>query len=517
MAKYKYYDNLQKKMIAVDLGNQIMPGTLEFAIHILVETKMSVSIFDCKYKNDKTGASAINPKLLLKIILLAYSRGITTSRKIERACRENVTFMSISCSTVPDHSTIAAFVSSMRDQISSLFTDVLLICEEMKLLGGTCFALDGCKLPSNASRESSGTFDDLRKKKEKIEKKVQEKLSEQIEKDKEAAGDAESQESESEEKKREKQIKRLQAKADRIGKFLSENEPKQGKSGELKSNVTDNDSAKMVTSHGAIQGYNAQALVDSKHQVIVCADAGGAGQDNEHVPPLIDGAKANLKAIGYPEDHLEGKVLTADANYHSETNLKKCEKEKLDAFIPDANFRKRDPRFETQYRHKPGSTKKFTRSDFQYNEETDTYTCPNAKVLDLDTVKATDKKRNRTYKRYEAKESDCAECPFRANCLHGKQGKLRHLLVSVEEDERSRLSRKMIEKIDSEEGKKTYAQRLATVEPVFANVRHQKKLDRFTLRGKAKVNIQWMLYCMIHNLEKIVNFGTPLSANSIGA
>ena len=70
---------------------------------------------------------------------------------------------------------------------------------------------------------------------------------------------------------------------------------------------------------------------------------------------------------------------------------------------------------------------------------------------------------------------------------------------------------KMIEKIDTEKGKSRYERRLAIVEPVFANIRIQKRLDRFTLRSKPKVNVQWMLFCMIHNLEKIVNYGTRLA------
>ena len=65
----------------------------------------------------------------------------------------------------------------------------------------------------------------------------------------------------------------------------------------------------------------------------------------------------------------------------------------------------------------------------------------------------------------------------------------------------------MIEKIDSEKGREIYSQRIAIVEPVFANVRTQKRMDRFTLRGKIKVTIQWLLYCMIHNMEKIVHYG----------
>ena len=114
--------------------------------------------FDERYRNDETGCKAYNPKVLLKVVLLAYARGINTSRKIERACKENVVFMAMSCGQEPDHSTIAAFVSNLKEEIKPLFRDVVLVCEEMKLLGGTEFSLDGCKLPSNASMRWSGTF-----------------------------------------------------------------------------------------------------------------------------------------------------------------------------------------------------------------------------------------------------------------------------------------------------------------------------------------------------------------------
>ena len=158
MARYKPYDYRQRVLLPVSLEDQLLPGTLEFAIHTLVEKRLDMSIFESKYRNDETGRAAYDPKVLLKVVLLAYSRGLISSRKIEQACRENVVFMALACGQQPDHSTIAAFVSSMKDEILPLFRDVLLVCEEMNLLGGTMFALDGCKLPSNASKEWSGTL-----------------------------------------------------------------------------------------------------------------------------------------------------------------------------------------------------------------------------------------------------------------------------------------------------------------------------------------------------------------------
>jgi hypothetical protein len=74
--------------------------------------------------------------------------------------------------------------------------------------------------------------------------------------------------------------------------------------------------------------------------------------------------------------------------------------------------------------------------------------------------------------------------------------------------ELTNLSRRMAGKVDSELGRKIYPQRFAVAEPVFANIRTHKRLDRFTLRGKVKVNIQWLLYCMVHNIEKITNYGS---------
>ena len=169
MAKYKRYDYKQMVMLPISLEDQLTPGTLEFAIHTLVETRMDLSIFDEKYKNDETGRLAYDPKVLLKVVLFAYSRGLTGSRKIEQACRENVVFMALSCGEKPDHSTIAAFVSSMQAEILPLFRDVLMVCEEEGLLGGTFFALDGLKLPSNASKQWSGTHAKLERKKQALE------------------------------------------------------------------------------------------------------------------------------------------------------------------------------------------------------------------------------------------------------------------------------------------------------------------------------------------------------------
>ncbi len=95
MPRYKSYDYDQLLMVPVSLEDQLVPGTLEYAIHQIIEERIDTTIFDEKYRNDETGRSAYDPKVLLKIVLLAYSRGMLHSRPMERACKENVTFMAL--------------------------------------------------------------------------------------------------------------------------------------------------------------------------------------------------------------------------------------------------------------------------------------------------------------------------------------------------------------------------------------------------------------------------------------
>ena len=122
MAKYKYYDDSQNVLIPVSLEEQLMPGTLEFAIYTLVETRIDRSVFDDRYGNDETGRLVYDLQILIKVVLFGYSRGVLSSRRIERACRENVTFMALRCGQYPDHSTIASFVSSMEEEESAART-----------------------------------------------------------------------------------------------------------------------------------------------------------------------------------------------------------------------------------------------------------------------------------------------------------------------------------------------------------------------------------------------------------
>jgi transposase len=256
-------------MVPVAFDQQILTGTFEHSINYLVDHELDLTIFHHRFKNDDNGRPAYDPAILLKIVLLAYSRGVTSSRKIEALCRENVVFMAISADSRPHFTTIADFISSSAKEVSKLFHQVLMVCDRLGLIGKEMFAIDGCKLPSNASKEWSGTKADLKMKSEKIERAVGYMLKKHREEDKKGVRD------DSMRQREEKQIATLRKASHKIQKFLNENEDRQGISGKVvQSNITDNASAKMKTSHGVLQhlGSSSVSLAAKRGEKILRAD-----------------------------------------------------------------------------------------------------------------------------------------------------------------------------------------------------------------------------------------------------
>jgi len=512
MAKYKEYDYSQGKFIPLSFDKQILPGTFEHTLHYLIDNEIDLSVFDLRYKNDETGAPAYDPRILLKIVLYAYSKGITSSRKIADCCNENVVFMALSADTRPHFTTIADFISTQDQETMKLFLEVLLICDEMGLIGKEMFAVDGCKLPSNASKAWSGTKKELRHKKAKMEKAIKQIIAKHKERD-----TAESDQKVIE--KEEQYVATLKTKIKKIKTWLAENDDKPGssKNGPRKSNITDNESATMKTSHGVIQGYNGVAMVDSKHQVVVHAEATG---DSEPaiLKPMVEGTRENFKEVKKEEDVFKKTQLTADSGFHSEKNVQMVIEEGIDAVVADNKFRHRDPRYATADRHKERFNKEiakrfnrpiiFQPRDFTVSTDKTFCICPAGKRMYRHGSNVIFHGRHAI--RFKGAKRDCIPCQLREKCL--KKPDLTEVrqfayFTGKTEDQTKTFTQKMREKIDSAAGKLIYGRRMATVEPVFADIRSSLGLDRFSLRGKKKVGIQWRFYCIVHNLLKVHRYG----------
>lgn len=225
----------------------------------------------------------------------------------------------------------------------------------------------------------------------------------------------------------------------------------------------------MATSKGVIQGYTGVAAVDSKHQIIVEAQAHGTGSEQELLIPVVKAMQATLA---------DNTLITADAGYHSEANLKQLANMKVDALIADNNMRSRDERFSGQDKYKalpdpihdkggkPKQAARYQPKDFDYDEEEGTCTCPAGKQLYSNGSDCTIN--GYVAVKFQGAQRDCMPCTQSDKCLL-KPDKTKVRQVAFFRGKRDGMSYtdQMKARIDSPEGRKQYGQRFATVEPVF--------------------------------------------------
>lgn len=514
MANFRADNIRQQTFLNIDFLEVLGTDTFEYSLYRLLEREEILREFIAQYHNEHGGRKAYPPAVLLRIIFFAYYRGVTSSRVIASLCQTDLKFMALAGGESPHFTTIASFVSDYPEAIADVFQKILLVCDESGLIGKQHFAIDGCKLPSDASKQWSGTHEELKKKAQKMRKAAKKIVDKHRANDGKPGGDTH--------KDRELQsIDTLISNAEKIEQFLSENEPRMGQGKqpkEVQSNITDPDSAKMVTGHGAGQGYVAVTAADEKCQVIVNAEAHGMGQEHSTLIPAIEGIEANL-GIDLSESET---VITADTGFSSESNMKYLFENGIEAVVPDNQFRKRDPLFlgsdtYNKQKEKRKKTRKdkaktiaiFAASDFKVDLHSKTCICPAGKEM-MYHGEHEDKTRG-TYSRFRGKLKDCRSCQLSGQCMRNEvTGRGRQIQFLNEDQARTSYMELMRQKIDSEEGRHQYSKRMWVIEPVFGNITSNKRLNRLSLRGKAKVTGQWLLYCMVHNIEKLWRYGPEL-------
>ena len=304
-------------------------------------------------------------------------------------------------------------------------------------------------------------------------------------------------------------IATLRKNADKLRSALATTTERMGAKGKpIKRNLTDADSATLKSSHGVVQGYIGVAAVDGAHQVIVDAQAHGTPQEHDLLKPMIDGVRKHFAAIG-EEGVANAAAYLADAGYNSERGLEALAADNIDGYIADGQMRKRDPRYADAAMHKPASqAKTFQPRDFMFDREHGTCVCPAGKALKLNSANAIIRGRKATV--FKGTPATCEACPLRSQCLRTPDVTAVRQVAFFEGTVETKLPnphcRAMREKIDSDKGRAIYANRMGLIEPVFGHIQ-QRGLRRFTLRGQTKVDTQWKLYCIVHNVAKLQIYG----------
>ena len=196
-------------------------------------------------------------------------------------------------------------------------------------------------------------------------------------------------------------------------------------------------------------------------------------------------------------------------------------KEGINGYIPDNQFRSRDKPFshqKTKYgkRKRVGKSKSgvayFTQDDFKFNKRWLKCTCPAGEELTLRRVDDNGYGKETAY--FEGRLLQCRHCPLKAQCMknpdaanHRKGAGRQISFIVGQVRHKKSYTDWMKGRIDSQVGKAVYSHRMSVVEPVFGNIGTNKGLSRFSLRGKEKVQAQWQLLSLVHNIEKWMNYG----------
>ncbi len=472
---FRRYDQCQRLLLPLDLGDFVPVDHPARFIDAVVEG-LDISLIVDTYSVE--GNPAYHPRMMLKVLLYAYSNGVYSSRDIEKSLWSDTAFMFLSGLQRPDYRTICRYRSEHLLDFKTVFEQVVSLCREMGLADLGVVSVDGTKLRANASKKKS--LDE-----ERIRKEIDEILEKAIETDRkedEEYGDVNPYRLPEHLNTREKRLKKLEEAKKRLEELEWEKKEKEktkrwkskGSKGSntSRTNLTDPDS-RLMKFHGAYyQGYNCQAVVDEKSQIVVAASVGNSPTDyDELLPMLVETGRVN--------GALPGKVL-ADSGYFSFDNLEKACRLGIDAYIPDQ-----------MYYDQKDNGNGFSKDKFKYDREGDVYVCPLGKTLLFDQVK---RSKGIEYRVYVC--NDCSSCNCKKECTSAEKR-------SVTRDPREHLWEDMRAKLESTDGKKTYAKRMHTVEPVFGNIKKNLGFKEFTLRGLVKTGIEFLLACTVHNLGKI--------------
>ena len=431
---------------------------------MVVDDVVNTLDLSCLYVNIASeGNMPYHPKMMLKVMFYAYARGIFSSRNIANALGEYIAFIYLAAWQRPDFRTINNFRKNNLDQIKDLFVQIVQICQKLKMVKLGHISIDGSKFKANAADRK--TYD--RKRIEREMKHILDKADKQDQQEDTQYGFENSGDQLPEQiREREQRIEKLK----QIQKQLDQQ-------GREKLNATDADAVFMKTTAGIKTSYNAQASVDEDVQVIVAADVTNQPNDKEQLLPMVKQTEQNTDA--------SIDILSADCGYSTANNLEKLESY-IDAYIPDDTY---------QSRSRGKEVSPFDKDNFIYDQSTDVFTCPEGKIVKFWHTRRYE---NGDYRVYRCVE--CTSCQHFGQCTKSKGGR------SIWRRLVDKKIKQMRSKLDSESGKAIYAKRKHIVEPVFGHIKSVLGFTGFHLRGLEKVNAEFKLVAIAHNLKKISKY-----------
>ena len=469
--KFRPYDTKQTKFVNLDYRKILGEDSEAVIIHNIVEV-LDLSKFENRYV--EIGNPAYHPKMMMKIIIYGYVKKYFGGRPLHNNYETDLGLKFLSNDDFPDFRTINLFRVNFKEEIADIFSQVVMLCKELDMIGFKNLSIDGQKIKANANVFQNKNLISIRKEKERIEKQLKKLL------EKELDFQQENEDKVLINKKKEK-LERRKRKLDSASQLLidagAENDDK------LRYNLTDPDSRAMTDKRGVKNpDYNTQNAVDDKFQVLTAVDVTNNPSDNEELFPMKKKSKENTG-----KNH---ENTLSDASYGDKEKFVEMEEDDdTEYYVPDKTMysSKKDP---------------YSKWNFKMDPDRDVYICPKGRELHY---QRTSKDRNGLmYRHYVA--VDCSNCKVRGKCQKISKKKVkkgaksnRSINIYVEDE----YVKRMRKKLETDEGKKIYQVRMSTVEPLHGDIQKNRGFIQFVLRGLEKVRVEYNLIGIAHNIRKV--------------
>lgn len=460
---YRYGDRLQMNLFPQSIEDYVAQDDPVKAFDAFVET-IDLAELGIVIDENKEGNPEYNPKAMLKLLLYGYSYGIRSSRKLERACYHNVSFIWLMGGLKPDHKTISDFRKNNKKALKKIIKQCAKLCIKLGLIEGNTLFVDGSKIRANASINNTFTKERAETLLKKIESRIQHILDECDAVDEKEQNDPSL--VKLKEELRNKEV--LKSKIQDIVKELK-NEEKES------INLADKDCVKIKGRQGTHAGYNSQIVVDNKHGLIVNSDVVNESNDSNQFSSQIQQAN---EVIGHKCEN-----ACSDAGYTNTDDLKNIDEQGINVIVPSqkqAHDRKSGP---------------FEKEHFKYDRDRDCYICPCGHVLKYSFFD--NFKRHRVYQIVD--KSLCLSCKHFGRCtksvVNGRR--IRHLL---NEDVKLKIEKQFKE----QQSQDIFMLRKEKVEHPFGHIKRNLGVSAFFLKGLDGVKAEMSLFSSCFNILRMI-------------
>lgn len=432
--------------------------------------KLDLSKLGFKVKEIRSeGRPSFDAKVFLKIYFYGYLNGIRSSRRLERECRRNIELQWLVCKLIPNYHSIADFRKVNPIALRNTFKLFVLFLKDAELISGTTVAVDGTKMRAHNSKKNNYNPKKIKRHLDYIEGKTDEYLS----------GLDVNDEDEAPEKVQSvvEKLERLKKNKIRYDLLLEKLEV----SGEPQISTTDEDARALLVQGQVVEvSYNMQAAVDDKYKLVVATHTINKNDRNALSRIAIE-AKENLEANEF--------TVLSDKGYHNGRELQECK---------DRNISTICAQQEIVNSNEKGTTPEYLVTHFNYDKESDTYTCPEGQTLKTTGTWHTKYRNNNNYMFKKYRTPACKDCPVKHLCTGRTKG--------GREIDRSEFAEAVEENSHRyKNNQELYRKRQEINEHIFGTIKRKWGYNHTNLKGLEKVNGEFALIMTVYNMKRCMN------------